>query len=278
MFPVPVLALRYLQVPYFPERIIKSEFKIGQELELRGKGLDRCWLDAGKEIGKWNTGRKVTSADDVLWLSPAAVSRSLGWEVQRERMSSEEASAAWSKFAEVGHDHLIFFVRLCSFPQSDPLELGVRRGQELELNEKIAIHFKFTDYSNSREPHLVEQTLGSASEIDLQKYSSGEILERPLYWFSDYANLLPEKLPLDTSEDQIQLGDFYARYFMLLVPKSGFALTPAAFRIDVDRWNPNTERHKEQQASFQLFTNGLKAESESVPAVVQANSGNFKRW
>ncbi|MBX3119236.1 MAG: hypothetical protein KF784_09235 [Fimbriimonadaceae bacterium] len=117
---VPILAVTLLTA--FPEAPIPHELVRGVSVFKAGKGLDRVLMDDRKAFGQWFDGKIRRDVDEVLRLSPALMSRWLGYLAAEEKWTPSKVAARWDKIkAELEGNHW-FVVRLSAFPKLDLLD------------------------------------------------------------------------------------------------------------------------------------------------------------
>lgn len=108
------LAMRPIAFPATP---LPYEVRVGAAVCRAGKGLDRVALDDRQVIGLWFDGRIRRDVEDVVWVSPAYVSRCLGYLQEKERWFDGEVQRRWTALRPVLDGRLTLVARLSAFPR-----------------------------------------------------------------------------------------------------------------------------------------------------------------
>ena len=113
------ILLQTLRPITFGDFPIKHELLVGEALERDKKGIERTMLQDRVAIGRWFDGTRRVDDEEAIWLSPAMVSRWLGWRQSREGWPDEELNRRWCLAKARLDGKMTFIVRLSSFPKID---------------------------------------------------------------------------------------------------------------------------------------------------------------
>lgn len=105
----------------FGEKPIASELLAGDAALRAKKSAEWAIGDAKQTVGKWFDGKKQQKLEFAIWLSPATVSRWLGWMRAREGWTDQETQSRWDEARALLGGKLNFVVRVCAFPRLDPV-------------------------------------------------------------------------------------------------------------------------------------------------------------
>lgn len=101
----------------FPSTPLPYEVRVGAAICRAGKGIDRVALDDRQVIGLWFDGRIRQDVEEVVWLSPAYVSRYLGYLQEKERWFDGDIQRRWTAIRNILDGQLTLVARLCAFPR-----------------------------------------------------------------------------------------------------------------------------------------------------------------
>lgn len=108
----------------FPAEPIVAELARGEKIYYQKRGIERTLMEDRVAVGKWFTGTVRKDTNQVIWLSPAMVSRWLGYLNAKEKWSKAEMNERWNLMLAALDGKLTFVVELYALPkQSDYFEV-----------------------------------------------------------------------------------------------------------------------------------------------------------
>lgn len=207
----------------FPERPLPDEFVRGAELAnkkpelgaaaLVGKhprrhSVDVVWQEDRVWVGTWTNGHSPQKVEYAVWLSPALVSRWLGFLSARERWPAGEAETRWAELRSDLDGRITIAVQLSAFPRFPILELS--DGSKANRSEVEDVRFVLDTASGPHSP--------SVEEIALWRARSKASLDDFKWWLQT-----PATAPLvgefeEQAERPLPLGDFHRRWLLITAP------------------------------------------------------------
>lgn len=106
----------------FGLRPITSAVREGAVMFRQRRAPESVWTSEERGIGLWFDGKRKRTVEKLVWISPIAVSRRLGYLQAAEGWSEETLQKRWLDAREFfGHGYC-FVARLCAFPKQDLFE------------------------------------------------------------------------------------------------------------------------------------------------------------
>jgi hypothetical protein len=105
--------------PTFDDRPVAEQVREGAAMFLAHRPADEVFRPETVTIGRWFDGRGKKGIEWAIWLSPALVSRRLGYLQAREAWSDDRLQAHWQLARETLGGRISILVRLCAFPKMD---------------------------------------------------------------------------------------------------------------------------------------------------------------
>lgn len=206
--------------------------------------VDLIYHDDSRGIGSWANGTLQQTTETCLWLSPALMSRWLGFLQQREKLTDEAASYKWQQMRHLLDGNLTFVVRLSAFPKLPTLNIGDEEPANL------------ADIDDVRFVIMVNRQQVEVSSHRLARWQARE--RKPLEdyrWWLDTplaAVLNPEFEP-DSNRNQLPLGRYHAAWYLITAPAGSEPVTEISVHIlsqrkeRVARWkSPEPRRPKKK--------------------------------
>ncbi len=272
-----LLALASLWLPLkpldYPERPIGVELERGVQAYVRGKGLERLYLEDRQVVGTWFDGSKKRDVDQVLWISPSLLSRWLGYLAAKEKWAEGELPARWAKLRASLGGKLTFLVRLGAMPKIDLMEQEtVAPGSS---RDALDVRFLWTSTA-APWPHVAakEGFLGwsgpkrfpstalrieglrtepRACRIGERRARSAEgVLVEDWWRRVPFGEPLTPEFERGNLEEGLPLGEFFATTYLVQLPVPGDTLPGGQFELRI--FSPR----KERIAGFSVFANGEK--------------------
>jgi hypothetical protein len=105
----------------FPPRPMEFHMAKGQSAYVAGKGIDRLWQDDRQAIGFWFDGMRKQDVEEAIWLSPALLSRWVGYRAAQEKWTPEQSQQRWDALRQTMDGRAYIVVRLAAYPKRDIL-------------------------------------------------------------------------------------------------------------------------------------------------------------
>lgn len=219
----------------FPDAPLTSELQKGAVVFAQGKGIDRIFQDDRKAFGTWFDGKLRRDVDEVLRLSPALMSRWLGYLSAKEKWPPEELAARWVKIKNELEGNHWFVVRLSAFPKLDLFDGSpsdsVNSSTLDNVRFQITLNGRKLPRSQTFDPYFgFVPTFAKAPEkLDGVIYANTRVQQGPtvqvrhwkeieaLTWLEPTNlgyYLLPEFYERKLA-DGLPLGDYHARWYLL---------------------------------------------------------------
>lgn len=207
----------------FPERPLSDEFARGAELAnkkpelgaaaLVGKhprrhSVDVVWQEDRVWIGSWTNGHSPQKVEYAVWLSPALVSRWLGFLSAREHWPAGEADSRWAELRSGLDGRITIAVQLSAFPRLPILELS--EGSKANRSEVEDVRFVLDTASGPHNP--------AVEEIAFWRARNRLSLDNFKWWLQS-----PITAPLagefeEQAERPLPLGDYHRRWLLVTAP------------------------------------------------------------
>lgn len=240
----------------FPPAPIPVEVRRGAALYLAAKGIDRTLEEDRRILGVWFDGRVKRGVEEAVWLSPALVSRWLGYLEAKEKWFPGELQLRWAAARALLDGRITVVVRLSAFPKwvdpdygtmgrADPAEVDrvrflVTAGGELpEAGAFGSAYRAELHLAGSRggafqfEPHaalLAREQTRSAGAMEVQEWM-------------DAVPFLPSLTPEFWQPPRptgLRLGGFHSAWYLLDLPATAAIRRAPAFEVRV--FSPRKER------------------------------------
>lgn len=127
----------------FPAEPLAHEVARGVEVYRKAKGIDRVLMEDRQIVGWWFDGRVKKGVEDVIRLSPAMLSRWLGYLEAREKWPPTEIQARWENLRRHLSGKNAFVVRLAAYPKQD-LFGGLPEPSSAARDECLRVRFLLT--------------------------------------------------------------------------------------------------------------------------------------
>jgi len=219
-----ILAVALALQAQFPSAPDPVQFEIGQQVAARKPKLgsatlfraqeprvsiDRIGLDDEKSIGSWSNGLLQQTTETCTWLSPALMSRWVGFLAKREKLSPDQVSAKWATIRETLNGNITFVVRLSAFPKLPTFNIGDE--EPANLADIDDVRFVVTVDGDPRE----------VKAYPLARWRSRDRKSLNDYrWWLDTplkATLNPEFEPTE-NRYQLPLGPYHAAWYLVTAP------------------------------------------------------------
>ncbi len=246
----------------FPPEPIAFQLKRGREIYQKKKGIDRVLDEDRAVMGTWFDGRVHRAVEEAIYVSPAMVSRWLGYLSASEILDDGEVQQRWQQVREQLSGSANFVVRVAAYRKSDPLDFNWDRPSGGANLENLNFDFSFQDWSG--------QTvyLPSATHL-LARLQARHVADVALAtWLSVSEPLAPLR-PEGTNEYEatFHLGDNRVDYYwvrMSIRPEMEYA---AKFSLTI------AAKRKVRIANFAL----VPASALGIPFVSETTAAYFPR-
>lgn len=229
------------QPTYFPAHPIPKEMMVGAQVaKRRSASLQSLYMGDRANIGFWYDGMMSRDVEHAIWLSPALVSRILGFLERRELWEPGEAQRRWDALRWELEGRLTFVVELCAFKKvsmaeltpeiaADPNEiLRVKFAVEIGENTRRPLHIDLADQSKDRDidasmsasaplARLVNQTLETkATRLGAWQVRDRKTLLRFRWWLSTpLGDLLTPQAESDPYDPLYPLGEYFGAWYLV---------------------------------------------------------------
>ena len=235
-----------LLVAGFPNAPLADQVALGRELarkeprlEIRDlfrspeprSSLSRIWGPERQVIGLWSNGYQKTPVEHVLWISPALVSRWMGFLDSREYWEDEELASRWASTAKLLGGRKTFIVQLTAFPKMPTYGVGDYERTSPEEIENV----RFVYTSGERSEPMQAQQLAlweSRDRSDLENF--------PWWQYLPLGRFLTGEFEQPVIDEPLPLGDYYRAWYVVSVPEN----EDTSFEVRV------LSRRKERVAEF----------------------------
>ncbi len=233
--PLSFLVLNSLRFGDAPD---PAQFKRGVEQFVRGKGVERCWMEDRQVIGNWFDGTRHHATEEAIWLSPALLSRWTGYLSAKEKWSAEQKAERWNAVNHILDGKITMVVRLSAIPKRKLLD---EDGERPDLSAIDQLRFLITfdgekiprresqDYLVKANPFFKRKvnTDWDVNGIAPHAYVLAELQGRekshvePFPWYqrSPIAEAMAEEFlaPEPKGHDGL-FGDFHSKWFWVEIP------------------------------------------------------------
>ena len=193
--------------------------------------FDRVWGEEKRTVGWWSNGSWKQPVEHVVWLSPALLSRWLGFLEAREYWELGELAARWAAIAAEFGDRRLFVVQLTAYPKLPTFGIGdVERTTPEEIEN---VRFVYSAGVKS-------QRMDAVRIAQWQSRERGELQGFPWWQHVSFGRALTGEFERDPVDEPLPLGDNYRAWYLVSV--SG--VEDAQFEVRV------LSRRKERVASF----------------------------
>jgi hypothetical protein len=233
--PIAFLALNSLRFREAPD---PAQFKRGVEIFVKGKGVERCWMEDRQVIGNWFDGTRHHATEEAIWLSPALMARWNGYLAAKEKWSAEQISERWNAVNHILDGKISMVVRLSAYPKR---KLFDEDGEKPDLSAIDQIRFLITIDGKELPRRESQDYLVKANPFFKRKISSdwnvkgiapnaylltelrgrekSDVEPFPWYQRSPIAEAMaPEFLAPEPKGFEGLFGDFHCRWFWVEIP------------------------------------------------------------
>lgn len=226
----------------FPAEPIAFQFQRGRKIFAQGKGIDRTLDEDRAVLGTWFDGRVQRSVEDSIYLSPAMVSRWLGFLSASEVLQPVEVQRKWEILRDKLTGSANFIVHLSAFRKADPLDFDWDRPAGLKNLENLEFSFSYLEWNAKSVPQVVSPRL-------IATIQAREIEEfQAVSWLnvvSDLSALRPEGV--SEYDPFPPLGENEVDYYWVKVPISPDMEFAAKFNLQI------AAKRKLRAASFRML-------------------------
>lgn len=235
-----------LLVAAFPEAPLADQVALGRKIanaeprfslndlvrpQIPRATFGKVWGADRQAIGWWSNGYVKLPAEDAVWVSPALVSRWLGFLSAREYWEEGELESRWKTISQAIGDRRLFIVQLTAFPKMPSYGISDYERTTPEEIENVRFVYSSGVKSVRMEAERLAQWQ-SRDRRDLDNFSWWQRLE--------FGPALTGEFEKSSFDEPLPLGDYYRAWYAVWV--SG-AEEPA-FEVRV------LSRRKERVAKF----------------------------
>lgn len=170
--------------------------------------VSRIWGADRQTVGDWSNGYVKVPVEHVVWVSPALVSRWLGFLSAREHWEDGVVGARWNGVAGALGDRRLFVVQLTAFPKMPTY--GISDYERTTPEEIENVRFVYT---------AGDKTLRMQAEriAQWQSRDRRELEDFPWWHHVSFGEFLTGEFEQMRTEPPLPLGDYYRAWYMVSV-------------------------------------------------------------
>ncbi len=217
------LALYAASLAGFPEAPLADQVALGRKIarteprlspndlfrsQIPRASFRKVWGADRQPIGWWSNGYVKVAAEDAVWVSPALVSRWLGFLAGREYWEDGELESRWKSIASAIGDRRLFVVQLTAYPKMPAYGMSEYERTTPEEIENVRFVYTSGDKSVRMEAERIAQ-LQSRRRDDLEDFP----------WWQRLAigRALTGEFEGSSLEEPLPLGDYYRAWYAVWV-------------------------------------------------------------
>lgn len=210
-----------LAFPAFP---IKSEFQRGVDLARKERAMIMVGAEDRVSVAKWFDGTLSREVEFIEFVSPAMISRWLGFMDAKELWEDGEVQRRWTALRSRLDGRASFVVTLAAFPKASVQELTEEIPADPEQLENV--RFVFTVGEKRIE--------AKGSRLAFWQARTRDELKDYRWWIDSPLDplLTPLEQP-DANEAPLPLGDYYQAWYWVDVPLTPEMHLPAGFDLHI---------------------------------------------
>lgn len=113
------ISMAFARPILFPPQPLERELARGVSLYATGKSVRHLFMEDRQSVGTWSDGLRKRDVEEVIWLSPALMSRWVGYLDALEKWPVGERQRRWEGIRAALDGSMSFAVRLSAFPKKD---------------------------------------------------------------------------------------------------------------------------------------------------------------
>ena len=207
----------------FPESPLVDQVAMGRKIATAGRQISLAdvfgareprstfngvWGNERQVIGWWANGYIQRPVEFAVWLSPALLSRWLGFLSAREYWDDGELTARWKSIAAQVKDRRYFVVQLTAFPKMPLYGVG---DYELTSPEEIEdVRFVYTAGGKS-------QRMQAARLAAWQSREREDLEGFPWWQQIEFGDQLTGEFENGAREEPLCVGDYYRAWYLAWV-------------------------------------------------------------
>lgn len=211
------------QIGSFPSDPIKTEFDRGFALARKQRGFElrdllktpnprrsiqSVFKDDRKYVGWWSNGYEQVPVEEVVWLSPALMSRWIGFLAAQEYLSDEEITRRWGIVSDAMGSRRAFVVQLSSFPKQSTY--GVGEAARNDPGDLDHVRFVYTSGAEVKE-------MKSFQIARWQARTRANIDEFHWWQWLPIAEAVRGEFDLYSGHEPLPLGDYHRTWSLVWV-------------------------------------------------------------
>ena len=212
-----------LLVVAFPEAPLADQVAIGRALATKEprlkfddlfrspeprSSIDRIWGSDRVTVGLWSNGYVKVPTEHVVWVSPALVSRWLGFLSAREYWEEGELASRWAAVSREVGDRRLFVVQLTAFPKMPTYGIGDYERTTTEEIENVRFVYTAGERTERMEAVRIAQWQ-SRDRRDLEQF--------PWWQFLEVGRVLTGEFERPAIEEPLPLGDYHRAWYLVWV-------------------------------------------------------------
>lgn len=221
----------------FPIDPISTEFERGGQIALRKPkfgtatvftspdprvDLDAIFQEDRVGIGAWSNGNWKRTTETCTWLSPALMSRWLGFLARREMLPPLEIGRRWQVLRTELNEKATFVVRLAAYPKLPTF--GVGDEERADLSDLDDVRFVVTVNGINLDVHAIQLARWQTrNRPDLDRYRWW--LDTPL------AEILNPEFEPRRNLRPFSLGEYHAAWYVLSADLPGETIHNLSVRV-----------------------------------------------
>lgn len=168
--------------------------------------MESVWGSDRQKIGSWSNGYTKVSTEYVVWVSPALVSRWLGFLSARERWPEETLPDRWAVLRNFIGERQAFIVQLSAFPKLPTY--GVGDYERTSPEEIDNVRFVYTSGKKTERMEAMRLALWqSRDREDLEDF--------PWWQFVPFGGPLIGEFESFEKTEPLPLGDYYRAWYLV---------------------------------------------------------------
>ncbi len=170
------------------------------------RSMDEIWGSDRQKVGSWSNGYLQVSTEYVVWVSPALVSRWLGFLGAREHWDDEELPLRWQTVRNALGERRAFVVQLSAFPKLPTYGVGDYERTSPEEIENV----RFVYTSGAKTERMEAMRLAQ-----WQSRERGDLEDFP--WWQHVAFGTPLIGEFETVQfgEPLPLGDYHRAWYLV---------------------------------------------------------------